>query len=137
MILQTGAFVFAVWQLRGKHADLDQLIETPAQRHDGLAAVPALAPPVPTTGAPQTWPATNEWGAPAFSAALPQPEGDSLYAAEAEAGAEAAELTAAEDAAAIAGRRTTRIARTGPAGAPGSTGSWAPPARCGATAAPS
>ena len=43
--------------------------------------MPALAPPV-RDGAPRAWPATNEWGAPAFAAGLPQPEGDSLYAAE-------------------------------------------------------
>ena len=59
-------------------------------------------PFAPQTQAPRALPATNEWGAPAFAAAVPEPEGDSLYAAEAQAGAEAAELTAAEDAAALA-----------------------------------
>ena len=103
VILQTGAFVFAVWQLRGKHADLDQLIETPAQRHDGLAAIPGLAPG-PDDARAAAVAGDQRVGRPAFSAAVPQPEGDSLYAAEAEAGAEAAELTAAEDAATLAGQ---------------------------------
>ncbi len=102
VVLQTGAFLFAVWQLRGARGGLEQLVETPAQRHDGLATVPAIAPPIPGPGWPA--PAGKEWGAPAFAAALPRPEGDSLYAAEADAGAEAAELSATEEAAALTGQ---------------------------------